>query len=54
VPHQPRNLSATEPAVAVVARNDPAEQERVVVYDPAADSKARRPDRAARPGDGIA
>ena len=36
VPHQPRNLSTTEPAIAVVARNDAAEQERVVVYDPAA------------------
>ena len=30
VPHQPRNLSATEPAHALVARNTPAEQESVV------------------------
>jgi uncharacterized RmlC-like cupin family protein len=38
VPHQPVNLSATEPAHALVARNDPNEQESVVVYDPAAES----------------
>ena len=30
LPHQPRNLSATEPARALVARNTPAEQESVV------------------------
>jgi uncharacterized RmlC-like cupin family protein len=35
VPHQPRNLSATEPARALVARNTPAEQESVVPYRPA-------------------
>jgi uncharacterized RmlC-like cupin family protein len=29
VPHEAVNLSATEPARAVVARNDPAEQDRV-------------------------
>ncbi len=29
VPHQPINLSATEPAIAIVARNDPEEQEHV-------------------------
>ena len=34
VPHQPHNLSATEPAQALVARNDPNEQENVVLYDP--------------------
>jgi uncharacterized RmlC-like cupin family protein len=34
VPHQPYNLSATEPAQALVARNDPNEQENVVLYDP--------------------
>ena len=33
VPHQPVNLSATEPAIAIVARNDPNEQESVVPYD---------------------
>lgn len=38
VPHQPVNLSATEPAHALVARNDPNEQESVVVYDPAIES----------------
>jgi len=37
VPHQPVNLSATEPAHARVARNDPNEQESVVVYDPASE-----------------
>ena len=35
LPHQPVNLSATEPARAIVARNDPNEQESVVPYDPA-------------------
>lgn len=35
VPHQPVNLSATEAAMAIVARNDPNEQESVVLYDPA-------------------
>ena len=34
VPHQGRNLSDTEPAIAVVARNDADEQERVVPYSP--------------------
>lgn len=34
VPHQPHNLSDTEPAHALVARNDPNEQESVVLYDP--------------------
>jgi uncharacterized RmlC-like cupin family protein len=38
VPHQPVNLSATEPAKALVARNDPNEQESVVVYDPERDA----------------
>ena len=38
VPHQPVNLSATEPAKALVARNDPNEQESVVVYDPERDT----------------
>ncbi len=32
VPHQPRNLSDTETALAIVARNDPDEQESVVPY----------------------
>jgi uncharacterized RmlC-like cupin family protein len=34
VPHQPINLSETEPAIAVVARTDPNEQESVRRYDP--------------------
>jgi uncharacterized RmlC-like cupin family protein len=33
VPHQPINLSATEPALALVARNDANEQEHVVAYN---------------------
>lgn len=32
IPHQPLNLSDTEPAIAIVARNDPNEQEHVVIY----------------------
>ena len=34
LPHQPTNLSATEPAVAIVARNDPREQEHVMLLKP--------------------
>jgi uncharacterized RmlC-like cupin family protein len=37
VPHQHVNLSTTEPARAIVARNDANEQESVVPYDPADD-----------------
>ena len=37
VPHQPRNLSDTEPAIAVVARNDADDQEHVIPYDPASE-----------------
>jgi len=33
VPHQPVNLSETEEVVAVIARNDPNEQESVVLYE---------------------
>jgi len=32
VPHEAINLSATEPARAIIARNDPAEQDKVVPY----------------------
>lgn len=32
VPHQPVNLSETETAEAIVARNDPSEQENVIPY----------------------
>ena len=35
LPHQAVNLSASERAVAVVARNVPGEQETVVPYEPA-------------------
>jgi len=38
VPHQPINLSDTEPAQAIVARNDPNEQESVEAYDARADA----------------
>ncbi|HEY2558209.1 MAG TPA: cupin domain-containing protein [Caldimonas sp.] len=34
VPHEAINLSASEPARAIVARNDPAEQDNVVPYQP--------------------
>lgn len=37
VPHQAINLSDTEPAMGIVARNDPNEQESVRPYDPAAE-----------------
>jgi uncharacterized RmlC-like cupin family protein len=38
VPHQPVNLSDKEPAHAIVARNDPNEQESVMPYNiPASD-----------------
>ena len=35
VPHEAINLSSTEPARAIVSRNDPAEQDNVVPYRPA-------------------
>jgi uncharacterized RmlC-like cupin family protein len=38
VPHQPINLSDTEPAQAIVARTDANEQESVEPYDPHADT----------------
>ena len=36
VPHEAINLSDTEPARAIVARNDPAEQDKVEPYEQAA------------------
>ncbi|MGH8728155.1 MAG: cupin domain-containing protein [Burkholderiales bacterium] len=39
LPHQPRNLSDSEPALAIVARNDAKEHENVVPYDPAGDAQ---------------
>lgn len=36
VPHQPFNLSDSEPAMAIVSRNDPNEMENVVLYKPPA------------------
>lgn len=41
VPHEAVNLSATEPARAVVARNDPAEQDKVEPYVVGASAKAK-------------
>jgi uncharacterized RmlC-like cupin family protein len=38
MPHQPVNLSDTEPVQAIVARTDPNEQESVEPYDPRAGS----------------
>jgi uncharacterized RmlC-like cupin family protein len=38
LPHQPRNLSDSEPAHAIVARNDANEQESVIPYDPQDDA----------------
>jgi uncharacterized RmlC-like cupin family protein len=37
-PHQAKNLSPTEPAVGIVARNDANEQERVLPYEPDSDT----------------
>jgi uncharacterized RmlC-like cupin family protein len=37
VPHQPTNLSATQAARAIVVRNDPDEQEHVILLDPGAE-----------------
>ena len=34
--YQPHNLSDTEPAHAIVSRNDANERENVVLYDPIA------------------
>ena len=39
LPHQPVNLSSTQPARAIVARNDPNEQESVVEYDTVIDDR---------------
>ncbi|MCC7106532.1 MAG: cupin domain-containing protein [Chloroflexi bacterium] len=39
LPHQPINLSADEPAMAVIARNDANESEHVRLYDPATDTE---------------
>jgi uncharacterized RmlC-like cupin family protein len=41
MPHEAINLSDTEPARAIVARNDPNEQERVVPYNVTGDTKNR-------------
>lgn len=39
LPHQPVNLSASQAARALVARNDANEQESVVLYDPAQEER---------------
>jgi uncharacterized RmlC-like cupin family protein len=41
VPHEAINLSATEPARAVVARNDPAEQDKVLPFVPSGQGPRR-------------
>lgn len=38
LPHQPINLSKSEPALAIVSRNNPNEQESVIHYEPAAET----------------
>ena len=38
VPHQPHNLSTSEPVSAIIARNDPNEQENIVLYNPTLES----------------
>ena len=43
VPHQAINLSTTEPARAVVARNHPAEQDLVEPYVPESKTKEAQP-----------
>ncbi|MBL8470641.1 MAG: cupin domain-containing protein [Rhodocyclaceae bacterium] len=40
LPHEAINLSDSEPARAVVARNDAAEQEKVLPYTPDSDAQA--------------
>jgi len=47
VPHEVRNLSDTDPVVAVVARSDASEWEHIVAYDRAPARTAPRP---AEPG----
>jgi uncharacterized RmlC-like cupin family protein len=44
VPHEAINLSDSEPARAIVARNDPAEQDKVEPY--AAPTRPPGPDKA--------
>ena len=41
LPHEARNLSDSEPALGIVARNDPNEHENVVPYDPLQDAVIR-------------
>jgi uncharacterized RmlC-like cupin family protein len=38
VPHRAANLSETEPAIALIARNDASDAERVVPYEPSSSS----------------
>jgi uncharacterized RmlC-like cupin family protein len=40
VPHQARNLSDTEPATAIVARDDARDEERVVAYSSSSRNRA--------------
>ena len=41
VPHEAINMSATQPARAIVARNDPCEQDNVVPYAPGGNDHVR-------------
>ena len=50
LPHKPYNLSLDEPAAAVVARNDPREQESVVLTPEADDGTPDRTVEALRAG----
>lgn len=50
VPHEAINLSATEPARAVVARNDPAEQDKVQPFVPGSQAGHAREADQADPG----
>ena len=49
IAHEAINLSATEPARAIVARNDPAEQDNVVPYDGPGSRSAAPSQVASRP-----
>jgi uncharacterized RmlC-like cupin family protein len=46
VPHEARNLSATEAARAIVARNDPQEREKVTAYEVPPDAQEGSPESA--------
>lgn len=49
VPHEAINLSDSRPARAVVARNDPAERDKVRAFDAGTSTQAHRPPPLRRP-----